>query len=223
MCIRDIYKTNLSIPCTNIISVSSRNPHHIDKSTLDETQSPPGFNPFSINQFDTKKQIEIEIISGLSREILSELSKGEVDYLNVISMDIDMSGLYLSNYLKCNNFDFIIVGGSTKSTIYSSNIFNTINDFEKTGLFYKFGKLLNLDCYCSDYITESRRIICGKYDSIFINENLNITENIDNTYAYLKYGMLVNLLNFRNLYFIDSLNIKGFERFYREIKINSLL
>lgn len=223
MDIRNICKNNHGIPITNIISASSRNPYHINKSTLDETQSPPGFNPFSINQFDTKKQLELDVMNELSREILSEISKSEVDYLNVLDMCIDNSVLCLFNYLKYNNFDFIVVGGITRSTIYSSNIFNPINDFEKPGLFYKFGKLLNLDCYCSDYITESRRIICGKYDSIFINEKLNVIEDINNTYAYLKYGMLVNLLDFKNLYFIDSLNIKGFERFYREIKINSLL
>ena len=158
----------------------------------------------------TSKMVSAEFTQALEKELINLMSKNE-DYLDLLDLtnlpddkrekeSIDR----IINYLKYNNYDFVIVNGRWASFIqdtYSFNFNTSTNNSSVSSRIYHVGSILNVDVHVDPYMKyDTDWVICGRKNSF--QYNLKFDSIVESPYSF----SIVTNLNFCLGYDIDMSN-----------------
>lgn len=192
--------------------------------------------------FDLKLDVDVRFNSLLTQEssqclhkqILKEMACSE-DFLDVVSLSQSDAIQKLYNYLKVNNFDFIICSSQLGMFAEESLLFQhqivADNSLKMTmsNTFYKLGELGGIPVYIDAYKKWSdNEIICGRKGSFIYNYKVDEPKlSCNQTLApkmisQLNYEISVNKNNFINLHYVNEYNAK-YVQINRDRKIDEIL
>jgi hypothetical protein len=206
--------------------------------TRDELQSLE--KAFNLNlDIDVKFNsiLEQELSQSFHKEIFKEMNCSE-EFLDVMNLS-ELDGVnVLYNYLRVNEFDFIICSSQIGVFVEEFALFNhqVIRDnlikLSNGNTFYKLGEIGGISVYIDAYKRwDDKTIICGKKDSFYYNYEIDVP-TISNIYtnsfsgpkfgSQLNYEILLNKNNFINLHYVNEYNAK-YVQFNRDKKLDELL
>lgn len=204
--------------------INNKNLSNLKKFTINITNSE---NYSHIYDEHINKHLMSNIKSYLFKEVISILEETEeTNYIDYIGKNIDDGVLnrYLVEFIKSENYQYIITNSLTSSILQDVSIFNhkliSYNFRRSSDSPYSIGQIFNTKIYTDPYMkyNDNRMIM---FNDVFINlQNFKI----DNFGASLDYSLKTS--NSKVVFIVDSENCESYIKYKkhnRNINLNKIL